>query len=390
VKSVREPLFHLAKRASMPAVFAWMIRLAAVVLGLAACGLVALLLIEKLRANPKEELVNFYRCFFDSIWSKNGTLLKNRNLWKFFKDTSILLCVALAITPAFKMKFWNIGAEGQTLMGILGAITVAVWLVPQARNVAMDVPYWVLQVLMFGAAVVCSVVWAVIPAIFKAVWNTNETLFTLMMNYVAMNIVNMMLFIWRPKDFTLPSMNFDKLAFKFANAQTYVNNYLVIVVAVLALTVLLFVYQKYTKHGYEISVVGESVRTAQYSGINVKKVIIRTMIVSGILCGIAGYLYAACLNKTIKPDDVGGNGFTAIMVSWLAQFNPLGMIITSALITVLDLGAAEITKEFSVRGALPEVFVGIILFFVIGCEFFINYRIVFRRRSRNVKGADLK
>ena len=389
-KSVREPLFHLSKRAAMPYVYAWLIRLAAVVLGLAACGLVAFLLIEKLRENPGEELVKFYRCFIDGIWSKNGTLLKNRNLWKFFKDTAMLLCIALAITPAFKMKFWNIGAEGQTLMGILGAIAVAVWLVPQARNVTMDVPYWVLQLLMFGAAVLMSVIWAVIPAIFKAVWNTNETLFTLMMNYVAMNIVSMMLFIWRPKDFTLPSMNFDKLAFKFENAQSYVNNYLVIVVAVLALTALLFVYLKYTKHGYEISVVGESVRTAQYSGINVKKVIIRTMIVSGILCGIAGYLYAACLNKTIKPEDVGGNGFTAIMVSWLAQFNPIGMIITSALITILDLGAGEITKAFSVRGAFPDVFVGIILFFVIGCEFFINYKIVIRKRNRGLKGADLK
>ena len=390
IKSVREPLFHLAKRASMPSYLAWLIRLAAVVLGLVACGLVAFLLIEKLRANPKEEIVNFYRCFFDGIWSKGGSFLKNRNLWKFFKDTAMLLCISLAVTPAFKMKFWNTGAEGQTLMGILGAITVAVWLVPQARNATMDVPYWVLQLLMFGAAVLVSTVWAVIPAIFKAVWNTNETLFTLMMNYVAMNLVNMMLFIWRPKDFTLPSMNFDKLAFEFENVQSYVNNYLVIVLAVILLTGLLFVYLKYTKHGYEISVVGESVRTAQYSGINVKKVIIRTMIVSGILCGIAGYLYAAGLNKTIKPDDVGGNGFTAIMVSWLAKFNPIGMIITSALITVLDLGSGEITKAFSVRGAFPDVFVGIILFFVIGCEFFINYKIVFRKKSRNLKGVDVK
>ncbi|MBR3928084.1 MAG: ABC transporter permease [Clostridia bacterium] len=388
--SLREPLFHLTKRASISSAVAWLIRLAAVIIGLAVSGLIAFLLIEKLRLNPKEGIAKFYRCFYEGIWTEGKPFWENRSIWKFLKDTAMLLCIALAVTPAFKMKFWNTGAEGQTLMGILGAITVAVWLVPQARNASMSVPYWTLQLLMFGAAVLASTVWALIPAIFKAVWNTNETLFTLMMNYVAMNLVNMMLFIWRPKDFTLPSMNFDKLSFQFENLKSFVNNYLVIVLAVLALTFILFIYLKYTKHGYEISVVGESVRTAQYSGISVKKVIIRTMIVSGILCGVAGFLFASGLNKTIKPDDVGGNGFTAILVSWLAKFNPFGMIVTSALITVLNLGSAEISSDFDVSSAFPNVLVGIILFFVIGCEFFINYKIVFRKRSNRVKGASIK
>ena len=126
--------------------------------------------------------------------------------------------------------------------------------------------------------------------------------------------------------------------------------------------------------------VGESVRTAQYVGINVRKVIIRTMILSGMLCGLVGYLIAAGMDQTVTTNSVGGQGFTAIMVSWLGKFNPLFMILTSGLIQVLNQGAAQISQDFNVSGALPAVITGIILFFIIGCEFFINYELHFRGR----------
>ena len=114
--AVHEPLFHLAKRASISAPKAWFIRLAAIVLGFLACGVVAFILIDKLKENPGS-IEDFYRCFIDGIWSEGKTLVKNRKLWKFLKNLAILQCISLAVTPAFRMKFWNIGAEGQVLVG---------------------------------------------------------------------------------------------------------------------------------------------------------------------------------------------------------------------------------------------------------------------------------
>ncbi|MBP3637805.1 MAG: ABC transporter permease [Clostridia bacterium] len=367
-RAAHEPLFHLAKRTDVNPVRAWVIRLVAILLGMLACGLVAFALIEKLNQNP-EKITDFYYSFI------KGSFTTERKLWKFLKNMAILQCISLAVTPAFRMRFWNIGAEGQTLMGVLGSITVAFYL-------GGKIPEWQLLILMFIAALIYGAVWAVIPALFKAKWNTNETLFTLMMNYVATYVVSYFLVIWVPSgSSTLGKLKFGKLP-----PLPFGNQYLLIILIVLALTVFLFIYLKYSKQGYEISVVGESIRTAQYSGINVEKVIIRTMVVSGLLCGLAGYLIGAGLDQSVTTESVGGQGFTAIIVSWLANFNPIVMIITSALISFLNSGAAQISQDFNVSGALPDVIVGIILFFIIGCEFFINYKMVFRHAA-NGKGA---
>ena len=365
--AVREPLFHLSKRAAIPQWKAWLIRILAVVLGLAVCSLVAYLLSDRLRSG-KKTLEDFYYCFI------KGSFGSNRKMWKFFKSAAILQCISLAVTPAFRMRFWNTGAEGQTLMGVWGAIAVAFYF-------GGKVPEWALLVMMFAAALICGAVWAVIPAIFKAKWNTNETLFTLMMNYVATYVVSYFLVVWVPSG----SSSLGKL--KFGKLPSFGHDYLLIIIIVLVLTGLLYIYLRHSKHGYEISVVGESVRTAQYSGMNVSKVIIRTMIVSGLLCGLAGYLIGAGLDQSITTDSVGGQGFTAIMVSWLAKFNPLVMLLTAGLITLLNQGAAQISQDFNVSGAFPDVIVGIILFFIIGSEFFINYQIVFTRKTRIGKEA---
>jgi len=360
---VHEPLFHLTKRATISWWQAWLIRILAVALGLVVCGLVAYLFSDRLRAG-KKTLEDFYYCFI------KGSFGTERKLWKFLKNMAVLQCISLAVTPAFRMRFWNIGAEGQTLMGVLGSITVAFYL-------GGKIPEWQLLILMFIAALIYGAVWALIPALFKAKWNTNETLFTLMMNYVATYVVSYFLVIWVPSgSSTLGKLKFGKLP-----PLPFGNQYLLIILIVLVLTVLLFVYLKYSKQGYEISVVGESIRTAQYSGINVQKVIIRTMVVSGLLCGVAGYLIGSGLDQSVTTESVGGQGFTAIIVSWLANFNPLVMLITSALISFLNSGAAQISQDFNVSGALPDVVVGIIMFFIIGCEFFINYKFVFRKSA---------
>ena len=355
---IREPLIHLSKRASVNPVRAWAIRIAAVVLGLIVCGLVAFLLIDKLNENPGR-IGDFYEAFI------KGSFSTSRKLWKFLKNIAILLCISLALTPAFRMRFWNIGGEGQTLVGVLGAIAVDFYL-------GGLIPEWLLLILMFAAALLAGMVWGVIPALFKAKWGTNETLFTLMMNYVVTFLVAYFLVVWVPSG----SSSLGKL--KYGKLPSIGNDYLLIILIVLALAVGLYIYLNYTKHGYEINVVGESVRTAQYVGINEKKVIIRTMILSGALCGLAGYLIAAGLDQTVTTESAGGQGFTGIMVAWLGKFNPLAMILTSALIQLLNQGAAQISQDFDVSGAFPNVIVGIILFFIIGSEFFINYEIHFR------------
>ena len=366
--TAREPLFHLAKRGSVSPIRAWAVRLVAFVLALVVCGLAAFLLIDKLKQQP-ERIGDFYYAFI------KGSFSTPRKFWKFLKNLAILLSIALALTPAFRMRFWNTGAEGQTLMGVLGAIAVDFYL-------GGRMPEWLLLILMLLSSLVCGGLWGVIPAIFKARWGTNETLFTLMMNYVATFVVAYFLVIWVANgSSSLPKLQTGKLP-------TVGNEYLLIILIVLALTVALSIYLNYTKHGYEISVVGESVRTARYVGINVGKVIVRTMLLSGMLCGLAGYLIGAGLDQTITTESVGGQGFTAIMVAWLAKFNPLMMIVTSGLIQVLNQGAAQISQDFNVSAAFPDVIVGIILFFIIGSEFFINYKVRFRRRSASRTGTE--
>lgn len=355
---VREPLIHLSKRDSISFAKAWGFRIAAVLLGLLVCGIVAFLLIEKLQNNPGK-IGDFYYSFI------KGSFSTPRKIWKFLKNLSILLCISLALTPAFRMRFWNIGGEGQTLVGVLSSIAVAFYL-------GGRVPEWALLVLMFFAALGAGIIWGVIPAFFRAKWGTNETLFTLMMNYVATFLVSFCLIVWVPSG----SSSLGKL--KFGKLPVVVNEQLLTVLIVLLLTVGLYIYLNYTKHGYEISVVGESVRTAQYVGINERKVIIRTMVLSGALCGLAGYLIAAGADQTVTTNSVGGQGFTGIMVAWLGKFNPLIMILTAALIQVLNMGASQISQDFGVNNALPNVIIGIVLFFVIGSEFFINYEIHFR------------
>lgn len=364
--TVKEPLVHLSKRSTIHLLHAWAIRLLAILFGLIICGLVAFLLIEKIQQKP-DRIWDFYNAFI------KGSFSTPRKFWKFLKGLSILLCISLAITPAFRMRFWNIGAEGQTLVGVLGAIAIDFYL-------GGKIPEWLLLILMLLAALLCGALWAVIPALFKAVWNTNETLFTLMMNYIATFLVSYFLVIWVANgSSSLPKMKTGKLPTVGG------NDYLLIILIVLFLTIALHIYLNYSKHGYEINVVGESVRTARYVGINVRRVIIRTMILSGLLCGLTGYLIGAGLDQTVTTNSVGGQGFTAIMVSWLAKFNPLMMILTSGLIQLLSQGAAQISQDFNVSGALPEVLTGLMLFCIIGSEFFINYELHFRGHTHRVK-----
>ena len=352
---VKEPFFHIVKRDQLPLWKSLLIRGGAIAVAFVICSLLVLLV-------AKVDPISFLTKMIDGVF---GT---GRRIWTLLKDISVLLCIALAITPAFKMKFWNIGAEGQVLMGCLASVACVIYLGNHLSNE-------LLLICMFLAAIVAGALWAVIPAIFKAIWNTNETLFTLMMNYVATYLVGYFLIVWVPSgSSTLGELSIGHLPI-------ISHEYLLLIVVVSVVTVLMHIYLKYTKHGYEISVVGESPKTAQYIGINVKKVIIRTLIVSGAICGLAGFLIVGALDHSVTKVSVGGQGFTAIMVSWLAKFNPFVMVATSFLMIFLNQGIDHVATNLKMNNAISDVIVGIVLFFIIGCEFFINYKIVFHKKE---------
>ena len=298
-----------------------------------------------------------------------GAFGSARKTWITLQELSILLIISLALTPAFRMRFWNVGGEGQVLMG--GLASAACMILLPGR-----VPDWTVILLMVVTSILAGAVWGVIPAICKAVWNTNETLSTLMMNYIATQLVAFYVVVWEvPK-------GSGKIGIINQNTNVgwlpnlFDNKYLLSIVSAVLVTGIIYAYQKYLKHGYELIVVGESVNTARYIGIGVKKVIIRTMALSGGLCGLAGLLLVGGINHTITTTIAGGQGFTAVMVSWLAKFNPIAMIFTSLLVVFMDRGAGEISTTFGLNQSYSDIMTGIILFFIIGCEFFINYRIM--------------
>ena len=159
------------------------------------------------------------------------------------------------------------------------------------------------------------------------------------------------------------------------------QKYLLNILVVLFLCAGLYFYLNYSKHGYEISVVGESERTARYVGIKVDRVIVRTMMLSGAMCGLAGLLLTGGTNHTLTTTLVDGRGFTAVMVAWLGKFNPIWMILTSLLLVFLDRGAGDISTKFHLNKSFSDILTGVILFFIIGSEFFISYKINFRKSA---------
>jgi simple sugar transport system permease protein len=360
-----EPLFHIVKRDALPWYQSWLIRIGAIIMALIVCALLTMFITHE---NP----ISVYATMF------KGAFGTSRRVWNLLQSLAMLLCVSLAVTPAFKMRFWNIGAEGQVLIGGLATAACMICL-------GGKIPNALLIIIMIICSMAAGAIWAFIPAVFKAKFNTNETLFTLMMNYVGIQLVSYFVMLWEsPKGSgKIGIINQVSHDGWFPVIGDY--DYLLNIIVVLALTIFMYVYLKYSKHGYEISVVGESENTARYIGINVKKVVIRTMLLSGAICGIAGLLLVGSTNHTISTTTADNRGFTAIMVSWLAKFNPIYMILTSFLIVFLQRGANEISTVFNLNQSFSDILTGIILFFIIGSEFFINYQVKFHHSHKEVK-----
>ena len=355
------PVLHISKRDNLPWYGAWAIRGTAILLALVVCAFVTTALTGE---NP----LGVYKTMFQ------GAFGSKRKMWILGQNLAILLCVSLAVTPAFKMRFWNVGGEGQILIGGLATAACMILL-------GDKLPNWLLICVMTVSAMAAGAVWGGIPAICKAKWNTNETLFTLMMNYVATQLVAFFVIVWEvPKGAgKIGIINQSTQAGWLPQIGSY--KYLLNILIVAVLVVIMYFYLARSKQGYEIAVVGESERTARYVGIPVGKVIVRTMMLSGAICGLAGLLLVGGTDHTITTTIAGGRGFTAVMVAWLAKFNPFGMIFTSFLLVFLGRGAAEISTIYGLNHAFGDILTGIILFFIIGSEFFIGYRLDFLKNN---------
>ncbi|MBE6585020.1 MAG: ABC transporter permease [Ruminococcaceae bacterium] len=362
----KEPLIRLVKRDALAKKKVVLIYAIAIVASLVLSALICALFSSK---NP----LSFFGALFE------GAFGSPRRIWLLLQDTALLLGVAVALVPAFKMKFWNLGGNGQILVGGLAAISCMYYLGGKISD-ALLIP------LMIVASILAGAVWGVLPAIFKAFFDTNESLFTLMLNYIATGLVSMFITIWvKSGSGILEPLKYGNFPGLFGSP------YLLTILVFFILAALMYVYLRYTKHGYEISVVGDSPNTAKYIGIDVKRVIIRTMIISGALAGVVGLFLAGGIHHTISTASANNMGFTAIMATWLAAFNPLVMMGTCFFIIFISRGMVEVRADFGfTNDSIANIVIGLVYFCVIACSFFITYRVVFRKTGAKTLESDEK
>ena len=356
--SMKTPLIRLAKREGMDKRTVWAIRVGSILLAL----LLGALVIAISGVNP-------FKAYGTII---TGALGKKTAIRQTVKIAVPLLGCALAIAPCFKMRFWNIGAEGQITAGAIAASYFALYWVGK-------VPSAVLLLIMGAAGAVAGGIWALIPAFFKARWNTNETLFTLMMNYIIIGVVRWLQggpWEGRPGSQIIPM--FDQSAWLPEVFGVHCGW-----IIVLVLVVVMHLYMNYTKHGYEIAVIGDSSNTARYAGMNVGRIMMRTMFLSGSISGLVGFIIVSGANHTLYDGVAGGVGFTAISVAWLAQLNPFAMIIIASMLAVLTKGSQTLNTRMQVPSTIADILTGFILLCMLGCEFFINYKISVRREKED-------
>ncbi len=345
-------MLRIVKKAEMSKSKSAGIRILAVVLAL----LTAALLIFTMRLNPLEVYGGMLKGAFGSAYRIREVVI----------EATSLIITSLGIAIAFKMQFWNIGGEGQILMGAFAASYFAL--------AFPEIPRFFLLLMMIIAAMIGGGLWALIPAFFRAQWRTNETIITLMMNYIALKWVMYLQFgPWK-----------DPMAMGFPKIRNFTTNAILPEVFgihigwifALLLVFLVAVFLNHSKKGYEITVLGESENTALYAGINVKKTILTAIFFSGALCGLTGMIQASALNNTLSIEVSEGIGFTAIITTWLAALKPSVILLVSVLFAALVQGASYIQTAFAIPQAAAELLQGMILFFVLGSEFFIRYKFV--------------
>lgn len=351
--------FHIVKRLDISKKNYWIIKIVGFVVALLFAGILCTIL-------APGTFITFYTSMGKGIFNPKDPEI----LLETLETAGLLLLIAFALAPAFKMRFWNIGAEGQILVGCLVTAGITKFMANGSNDVAV-----ILVCLV--SAITAGIIWAVIPAVFKAIFNTNETLFTLMMNYIAMGLISLFISIW----VTNGSQSFPYLTQGGLPKLGY--KYIFNIIFVVVVSAIMVVYLKKTKHGYELSVVGASVNTAKYVGIDVKKVIIRTMILSGAICGLVGFLLVAGHHHTLSPNLAGGRGFTGVLVAWLGKFEPLSMLLYAVLVAIFQRGSSKAASYVGIsKSDFSSIVTGMFFLIVIATEFFVNYRFVFDEDSK--------
>lgn len=364
----RRKLFRVTKRDDLSTAKSILFYIGAILFAIVAGGV----LVACMGTNPfsyyKTVLVG---CFNNTIYFRG-----------FISIVIPLLITSLGIAYAFKMKFWNIGANGQFIIGAIFAATVGLGL-------GDSIPQWACLLLMFIAGAVGGGIFGLIPAALKVKFGTNETLLTLMLNYIAFYILsylkNVIFFrklsatgeLLRP-DFKVLPQNAWMYQFDFFGVKVDVSLIIAIVLVIFS-----FVYFRYTKRGYEISVVGDSRNTARYAGMNVNKIIVRTMFLSSAIVGIAGMLHVSgsATGHMLSEGITSDVGWTGIIVAWLAKLNPFGILIGSVLMGILEKGAAVAESTFNISSSTSEILEGVILFAILAADFFIRYKIVWNGKK---------
>jgi len=350
-------MMKISKRAELPKSREIMINAVAILFSLICAGLVIMIL-------GYDPIIVFREIVVGAL----GTELR-------IQQTIIkaipLIITSLGILVAFKMKFWNIGGEGQIMMGAFGASLVAL-------NIPAAVPAPFALLAMAASAMLFGGIWAFIPAFFKARFGTNETIFTLMLNYIAIKWVTYLQYgPWKDPE----SQGFPKIANFEPNAvlPSLFGVHIGWIISIV-LVVLMYFFINHTKKGFEITVVGESIETARYAGMNIKVIIITSMLISGGLCGLTGMIQASAIERTLTSTLSGGYGFTAIITTWLGRLSAPVILVVCIAFAILLQGGAYIQIALSIPSSVAEMIQGIILFFVLGSEFFLQYRLSFNHK----------
>lgn len=347
---------RIAKKESASGTRALLIRVSSVLVALFLSGLI----MAAMGYNPFSAFAAIAKGAFGSAYGLTNTI-----------TVAIpLLILALGLSVSFSMRFWNIGGEGQLIIGAIFATYVS-------HHLPATTSHAVYMVSMMLAAMAGGALYAVIPGLFRAYSGTNETLFTLMLNYVAIKIaVFLRLELW--KDPAAKGFPHIKAIPDAAHLPLVFGVHAGWIIAIVC-TAIVFVFLKYTKRGYEIRVVGESERTANYAGINVRHVLVSGVLMSGAIVGLAGFVKLSGASFMLSESIGGGSGFSAVIVAWLAQLNAPVILLVSLLFAAMEQGAMSMELALSIPVSVSDIIKGLILFTALASEFFIAYRIVLEK-----------